>query len=614
MSIRFFRNILLIFIVSTTLFGSAAIRASVPSSIYAQKPIDTLHNEGSISDNNRRLYDSIEAKSNRRRLSRIIHNALFRSTPSGEDLKGRVVDEGSIYKQYEGKRIGNIVIKRSDVFNENSKYWYERVANSAHIVTRERIIRRDLLFKEGDEISPEIIVKNEQLLASRSYMSYVNIALVCDPIDTNLVSVIVSTRDSWTITVDAALRSDGMTMTGLIDKNIFGSGNSLTAINNFSRTDFSYGGFGVEYQTPNLWGTFFTAEAAIIKDFYNRTLSVSFNKSFIKPTDYEAGASYSDIRSKNYMIEQDTSLLVSGQEFDAWGGYSHFLPKINSSIFTTAHYNKRNFDERPEVGPSHNPSLHNQESILFNAGLYREKFYTTNMIYGFGIREYVATGYKAELISGYSWGEFGDAWYLGARYQTGAFTPKGYFTGEFSLGSYIDHRSGMWYSSAVNVKGGWFSNLVAMNRWHLRQFVSLGYTHGWNRGTGNLESIRFTEENGLQAFSEWVIGKTRLVLNTETVLFTPLQPLGFKITLFAFGDFGVIGESPNTFKNSPYTTFGLGLRLRNEQLVFSTIQLRFGLAFGREGMVDSEMFSVSNSTHLQSTSYRPTRADIIEYK
>ena len=41
-------------------------------------------------------------------------------------------------------------------------------------------------------------------------------------------------------------------------------------------------------------------------------------------------------------------------------------------------------------------------------GLYREKFYSANMIYGFGRREYLAAGYKAEVTSGYTWGEFSE--------------------------------------------------------------------------------------------------------------------------------------------------------------------------------------------------------------
>lgn len=71
--------------------------------------------------------------------------------------------------------------------------------------------------------------------------------------------------------------------------------------------------------------------------------------------------------------------------------------------------------------------------------------------------------------------------------------------------------------------------------------------------------IRFTHDNGLQALKEYVTGTNRMILNTETVVFT-YQPLGFRIAVFGFADFGLIGYSPNIFKNdfSPRSGWAYG--------------------------------------------------------
>ena len=236
------------------------------------------------------------------------------------------------------------------------------------------------------------------------------------------------------------------------------------------------------------------------------------------------------------------------------------------------------------------------------------------MIYGFGRREYLATGYKAELTTGYSWGEFNDAMYLGMSYETGGFRGVGYIMGGFTLGSYIDLNDGMWHRSAVDVDLRWFSNLFLFRRSRIRQFLAFNYTQGWNRGTGSDESIRFTRTDGLQALEEHIIGTNRMILNTETVVFTPYQPLGFRIAVFGFADFGLIGYSPNIFKNDFFTSLGLGVRLRNERLVFNTIQIRLGIAFGKNGLVESEYFRLSNSTRMEQYRYRPTRPEIVEFK
>ena len=515
---------------------------------------------------NQRLYDSIQSKTSRRAVPRMLYRMLFVKPVLDTTMSGRVTDESR------------------------------------------------LLFRSGDKLDPQLIVRNKQLIRSRDYISDIDVTVLPDAVDSTRVNLLITTRDSWTISVDGGWHSEGRTMVGLSDANIFGSGNKLKFMTNFSRKDFSYGGNMVEYEIPNLLGTFYTAEIGGGRDFYNSTLNMGLRKEFLKPTDYEIGLTYSDIKAKRYMIEQDTSLLVKERNLDVWGGYSHYLRGIKSSVYLSGRYNYRRVSRRPLVAPDYNPALHDQDALLVGGGLYREKFYTANMIYGFGTREYLATGYKAEVTTGYSWGEFNDALYLGASYETGGFRRLGYIMGGFTLGSYIDLENGMWQRSAVDVDLRWFSNLFLFKRSRIRQFLAFNYTQGWNRATGSDESIRFTRTDGLQALKEYIIGTNRMILNTETVVFTPYQPLGFRIAVFGFADFGLIGYSPNIFKNDFFTSFGLGVRLRNERLVFNTIQIRLGVAFGKRGLVESEYFRLSNPTRMEQYRYRPTRPEIVEFK
>lgn len=562
---------------------------------------------------NQRLYDSIESKTSRRAVPRMLYRMLFVKPVLDTTMSGRVTDESRLLEPYTGKTIGDITIEREQIFEPGGN-WLERTANKTHMLTRDRVIRRDLLFESGDTLNPQLIVRNKQLIRSRGYIADIDVAVLPDSLDSTRVNLHITTRDSWTITVDGGLYSEGRTMLGLSDANIFGSGNKLKFMTNFNRKDFSYGGNMVEYEIPNLLGTFYTAEFAAGRDFYNSTLKLGMRKDFLKPTDYEIGLTYSDIKAKRYMIEQDTSLLVKERNLDAWGGYSHYLRRISSSVYLSGRYNYRRVSRRPLVAPDFNPALHDQDALLVSGGLYREKFYTANMIYGFGTREYLAAGYKAELTTGYSWGEFSNALYLGTSYETGGFRSVGYIMGGFTLGSYIDLDNGMWQRSAIDVDLRWFSNLFLFKRSRIRQFLAFNYTQGWNRSTGSDESIRFTRIDGLQALKEYIIGTNRMIINTETVIFTPYQPLGFRIAVFGFADFGLIGYSPNIFKNDFFTSFGMGVRLRNERLVFNTIQIRLGVAFGKRGLVESEYFRLSNSTRMEQYRYRPTRPEIVEFK
>lgn len=607
----------------------AARPGDPPSPSYPSNPTDapqTAHREAPVSalavpdslsmraeERTQRLYDSIQSKTSRRRVPRLLYDLVFIRPMRDTTASGRVVDESQPLERYADRTIGEITIDRQKVFEEGGN-WFERAGNNLHVVTGERVIRRDLLFKPGQRLDPQSIVRSKQLLRSRSYISDADIIVTPDPEDSMRVNLLVRTRDSWTISIDAALHSGNRTMISISDNNIVGTGNRLKIKTNFDRGDFSYGGNMIEYGIPNVLGTFYTFDFIGGHDFLNETLSFSLSKDFYSPRDYAVGLSYSDIRSGNDMALGDSSPMVKNRNLDLWGGRSFSLRSIRSSIYGMARYNYSRFSERPWVAPDFNPALHDRDMLLASAGLYREKFYSANMVYGFGVREYVATGYKAELVSGYSWGEFHDQMYLGLSYRRGGFHSWGYLMGGITLGSYIDLKSGKWRQSAVDVDLAWFSNLIAWRRNRIRQFLSFNYTQGWNRGTGSYEEIQFTSANGPQALSVEKTGINRMVANTETVLFTPFQPWGFRFAFFAFGDVGLLGYSPNIFKNNAFTSFGLGVRIKNERLIFNTIQIRIGIAFGKGGLVGSDYFNISNTTYLEQFRYRPMRPEIVGFQ
>ncbi len=54
----------------------------------------------------------------------------------------------------------------------------------------------------------------------------------------------------------------------------------------------------------------------------------------------------------------------------------------------------------------------------------------------------------------------------------------------------------------------------------------------------------------LRGMKEEVYGTNRMVLNTETVVFTPWHIAQFKMAMFGFADFGLIGDNGNIFKNN----------------------------------------------------------------
>lgn len=579
--------------------------------VVAQHEADTL--ETRVTERNQRLYDSIASKTHRTALSRMLYRLLFAERHADTPTTSDVCDETGLLAPYAGKIIGEIRIERRQPFDTKGN-WIERTGNKLHSLTRERIIRRDLLFSVGQRFDPESVVRTQQLLLSRPYIADTEITVEPDPHDATRVDIVVQVRDSWSISVDADLHSEKRLMLGLTDGNIFGTGTRFKVETNLKYNTFDYGGNIVEYEMPNLLGSFFTFDVRGGRNFFENTLRVSLHKEFLKPNDYEMGATYTETRTKEYFLDRDSSLLVKVRNFDLWAGWSKQLRNIRSNIFLTARYNYRRFMERPEVAADYNPALHGYDDLLAGIGLYRERLFMTNMVYGFGRKEYIATGYKAEVVTGHTWGEFDRSVYLGVGFRTGGFRRIGYLMGGFTLGNHIDRSTGAWNRSAVDVDALWFSNLLTVRRSSIRQFLALNYTRGWNRKRGYEEVIGFTDENGLQALDRYATGTNRLILNTETVVFTPIQPWGFRFAFFGFLDAGTLGYAPNPFKNSGFASVGVGLRIRNERLIFGTLQIRLGMGFGKGGIVHSDWFSLSNTKHFAEYRFRPTRPEIVGFK
>lgn len=108
------------------------------------------------SERNQRLYDSIQSKTNRRAVPRMLYRMLFVKPVLDTTMNGRVLDESRLLEPYAGKTVGDITIERMMPFDSCGN-WFERAGNKTHMLTRERVIRRDLLFKPGDKFDPQLV-------------------------------------------------------------------------------------------------------------------------------------------------------------------------------------------------------------------------------------------------------------------------------------------------------------------------------------------------------------------------------------------------------------------------------------------------------------------------
>ena len=135
-------------------------------------------------------------------------------------------DASSLEEQ--GAVIGDIVLDRANVFDlsdpaENNSFY--RIANLIHVVTKDKVIRKQLLFKSGEAYSKRITDESERVLRQNQYLFDAKITPL--RYENGVVDLSVATRDLWSLQPELSLSRTGgenSTTIGLEESNLLGSG------------------------------------------------------------------------------------------------------------------------------------------------------------------------------------------------------------------------------------------------------------------------------------------------------------------------------------------------------------------------------------------------------
>ncbi len=160
--------------------------------------------------------------------------------------------------------IATIRIVRQDVFdldNPDERHAPYVLADRLHVETRETVIRRELLFKEGDPADPDVLYESERNLR-RLHFLHENTRIETVPRADGRVDVVVHTRDVWTTRPAVSFKKEGDRTTGrfsFVEDNLLGRGKSASL--DFKK-ELDRNSGGVQYSDPRLWGSWWTSNAS----------------------------------------------------------------------------------------------------------------------------------------------------------------------------------------------------------------------------------------------------------------------------------------------------------------------------------------------------------------
>lgn len=539
--------------------------------------------------------DSTRKKLSIRNISNDVYKNFFVVRPKVADSLYFQRSEDS-YRPFEGKIIRQIIIRKLD-FGENvldtSRPFINtvtRIANNLQTGTKDFIVKQMLFVKENEPLSPYRLADNERYLRDLNFIKDARILVrpVRDAPDS--VDVVVRVRDvfSWGGRIDA--NGIAKLRASVYDANLFGRAQRLEYSLLYQSSRDPKFGSEIRYKKFNAWGSFVNIEAAYttidngvaLGDENEIAYFLKLERPLYTPDARMAGGLEISMNESANRFNRPDSIFrdYKYRLADAWIGYNIGTRKQHK-------YDDRNrqrqmisirfFDQQFMREPNlkyFDPRYVDKTYMIGQFTWYKINFYRTNYIYGFGRTEDLPVGMTRKLVAGYSRVDSLKRLYLGWEYDHMLADKRGnYWDYTLALGTNL-YRGEM-QDNSFFFNMSWFSRLYNYKRVKVRHFANVSYA-----GIQNFhayERLRIDNEFGLDDFNtDSIMGVQRITGGLESTFFTRWQILGFNIAFFTFGRGSLITpEGAKLWKSDIFPAVGGGIRARNENLIFGTIECRF---------------------------------------
>ena len=495
------------------------------------------------------------------------------------------------YQAYRGKRIRNIHVWvlppfgssiQDTVLIRDSLSWFLGVANSLHQSSSEKMLKKQMTLRPGMEIDPFEIVQNELLLKELDIVDDALIEVRDVEGSADEVDLLVICKDEFSWTGEVQSNFLNSFDVGIETQNLFRLGHTARYEISYRGSRHQKWGNEVEYTVNNLWGSYFDFQGLYHNTYREDLWRLEAGRRFLTyKTPWAGGVALSRVYSSSTLVDRDITKLVDLFNYrlvDAWVGRAFRLPEKFSyyqNIYLTGRFTATQFVDRPEVSSDTNHYYYDRHSVI-GALTYRKlKYYKANLIYDFGRTEDIPSGLSGVLIFGYEKSDFSRYAYLGTEWHYSWFDNENqsYYAFYAALGSYWNGNTSE--SGVAKAGANYISRLYNLSRHRMRFYANLDYIHGFRR---NPDDYIYFDDNAIRGFdSDTLRGTQRLGASVSATLFLPYIKRGFRASVSAFVDAGVLAPAHKfVFQSQTYWGVGFSLNLRNDNLIFKNISLRVG--------------------------------------
>lgn len=539
-----------------------------------------------------KVYSYIERFSKKRKFTKFVHRLIFKPTDRTNPTKKKKQSrpKQNIFQNYECKIIRNIEIDVLDPFgytvdnpDKVPKKWIERAGNSMHMKSKKWTIRNHLLFKKNDQLDSLLVKESERLIQRQRYVRNVSIKPIPVKNSKDSVDISITVLDSWSLIPNGSISSTNGN-TEITERNFLGLGHEFE--NNFKQrfTDNTTA-YGMRYIVPNFKNTFISTTFIYDEDFdKNYVKAIGINRPFFSPyTRWAGGIGFEHRFYRDSISDAGNVMAIKNFKLetqDYWAGHSFRIFKGNTeddritNLVTTLRFRNIKYLESPDL--TYDPLQYFNQSKLYltSVGITSRRFVENKYLFNYGIPEYVQIGKTYAFTTGFDQKNNERRTYFGGRFSSGGFHPFGYFGSSFELGSFV--RGGVSQQTTFRAEALYFTDLIELGRWKLRQFIKPQLTIGNNRVPIKNDMMNLSDPNGIEGFKNSILGTKKLLITFQTQSYIPGNYLGFRMSPFANFSMGMLAdENQKLLQSKMYSKFGVGVLISNDYLVFNSFLLSF---------------------------------------
>jgi len=469
-----------------------------------------------------------------------------------------------------------------------------KVGKLFHKNTSDKVIRKNLFFKEGDFLSPYLLADNERFLRELAYTKDARIIVDFAEGSADSVDVLVLTKDVFSIAGKLNISSKEEGRGEIREENFLGSGTRLLFSSYHEKGRYPQTGIGGELIRRNIGGSFIDFVTGY-QDYKNAFSSnrnqetiyyTRIEKPLVTPYIPTTGAlEWSYQRTRN-VYDSDSlyrnDIKYTFYNLDAWFGYSldnkralYENKEIRVHRFVAIRGFKQHFLSLPiKYRDTFDYRFTDFTGTLGSFNVFKQVFYKANFIYGFGRSEDIPEGFTAAVTAGYVTKQNIKRPYSGIDLTLANFRKKGFYSSyTFRLGGYFYRKRFEDVDLLFDVNH--FTRLRKLSAsWYSRIFMGAGITAQANPVLN--APLFLNSDFGLPYFGNGSLNSDlRATVKAESVFYNTTKILGFRFAPFVFTDIILLKPSKLGLHHSDiFTAIGGGVRTRNENLVFGTIELK----------------------------------------